>query len=113
MRNHYDFKDGVRGKYAHRAWWWLSFAANDGFRGGVFTYATSFREAYDTATRLGLNPGGECRGIPFRDIPDEHKKYANQLLSREDLDTKLGGAATFEKGQGERVCATCNDNAEA
>ena len=78
------------------AWWWLSFADDDGFRGAVLTRARGFTSAVQKTHDLGINPGGECRGW---DLPDdviaEHPgptRYADRLLSKQDIDEKFGGA---------------------
>jgi hypothetical protein len=69
-------------------WWWLSFADESGFLGAVLTRAHGFVTAVTKTHMLGVNPGGEVRGM---EIPDEvidsslynHKQYADQLLSKQ------------------------------
>lgn len=51
------------------ALWWLSFAAEDGFRGVVLTRANSMIEAVQKTHALGINPGGEVRGF---EVPATH-----------------------------------------
>lgn len=49
-----------------RAFWQLSFAGPEGWRGCFQTAAPSFQAALGRATVLGANPGGEVVGIGFR-----------------------------------------------
>ena len=87
------------------AWWWLSFCDTEKpegtqFLGGIFTKARGFISAVQKTHDLGINPGGECKGMG--PIPDEHvtsspkfRKHielADRLLSRKDIDENLGGA---------------------
>jgi hypothetical protein len=78
-------------------WWWLSFADDEGFLGGVLTRARGFLSAVQKARNLGINPGGEVQGIEIpEDVPESHKSYADQLLSKQDIEEKLGGAARMQ-----------------
>lgn len=73
-------------------WWWLSFAGEKGFLGAVIVRARGFVTALEFARLMELNPGGEVRGI---ELPDEAEPlleaFANRLLSREEINEKLGG----------------------
>ena len=42
---------------------WLSFADEKGWKGGCFIEAMDFKKAVEIATRLGVNPGGEIKGV--------------------------------------------------
>lgn len=50
-----------------QAWWWLSFADEDGFRGVVIVRACGLLHAVRTANKLEINPGGEVLGYPLPD----------------------------------------------
>lgn len=82
-------------------WWWLSFADDDGFLGAVLTQAKGFINAVQKTHDLGINPGGEVKAVQ---LPDNiaahpkfatHEQYADQLLTKKDIDNKLGGAAKW------------------
>lgn len=85
-------------------WWWLSFVDDSGFRGAILTRANGIGTALTKTHLLGINPGGEVCGI---EIPDEvidtspynHKYSADQLLSKEDIELKLGGACKMPTGE--------------
>lgn len=64
--------------------WWLSFAGDDGFRGGCVVGPTDdFLDAVQLAHRLGINPGGEVCGVELDgDIPE---KWRDKLLDEEDI----------------------------
>jgi hypothetical protein len=71
------------GKYEY---WWLSFAAEDGFRGVIITEALGLSHALKKTHRLGINPGGEVRALPIPSGADRKfldKKHHDKLLSRE------------------------------
>jgi len=76
------------------SWWWLSFADENGFRGGVLTRAHGIGTAVTKTHALGINPGGEVRAI---EISDENVnassfgEHADKLLSAEYIDKHLGG----------------------
>lgn len=44
---------------------------------------------------LGINPGGEVMGQNIGELDPQHLQYADKLLSKEDLETKLGGAVRW------------------
>src|SRR6266851_8996400 len=44
-------------------WWYLSFAGEEGFRGGVYLQARGLTTAITAAHALGINPGGEVKGM--------------------------------------------------
>ena len=85
-------------------WWWLSFCdpsypEGSQFLGAILTRACGFTTAITKTHLLGINPGGECKGF---ELPDDitsgpefaaHVGLADQLLSKKDIDEKLGGAA--------------------
>jgi hypothetical protein len=66
-------------------WWWLSFAdgekpKGEQFLGGCLVQADDFLGAVAEATRIGINPGGECRGLG--PIPEPGPIPVNVLLSK-------------------------------
>ena len=65
-------------------WWWLSFADDDGFRGLVILEAPGFIAAVEKSRELGINPGGQVRGleIPPHGMHLFPEKYRNRLLPR-------------------------------
>lgn len=66
------------------ALWYLSFAGEEGWRGGIYTHAASLELAiHKTAS---LNPGGELmvmEGPPGYVVPE---LYLDKLLTRKDLE---------------------------
>lgn len=80
------------------SWWWLSFCDEDGFLGAILTKARGFASAIHKTHELGINPGGEaaCAQLPEEAIaraPVDFFQYADRLLSRKEIEDKLGGAA--------------------
>jgi hypothetical protein len=75
-------------------WWWLSFANEKGFLGAVVVRAHGFVTAIELARLMGINPGGECQGAeipePEKAGPPYPEQFANRLLSREEIEAKLG-----------------------
>jgi len=74
-------------------WWWLSFVdpgrpEGDRFLGVVVIQGTDFRDAVEAAWNLGVNPGGECKGmeIPW-DILEKTapEKYRNRLVKAPEI----------------------------
>ena len=66
--------------------WWLSFAAEDGFRGVIITEALGLSHALQKTHRLGINPGGQVQALPVPCDADRKfldKKHHDKLLSRE------------------------------
>lgn len=63
--------------------YYLSFADEDGFRGGVFIEAHGVVSAAEKASELGINPGGEvaCWGP----VPPPVDSAMNRLLSKEEV----------------------------
>ena len=69
-----------------KIWMFLSFADNDGFKGGAIVKAHGIIDASLTTHRMKINPGGQmaCNPIPDRELPPE--EYRNRLLTKKDLD---------------------------
>ena len=75
------------------AWWYLSFADHK-WKGAVVVQAHGIMGAVEEANRLGINPGGEVRGMRLDSsvpLPEGMEEMTNRLLSKADL-AKLGGA---------------------
>ena len=85
------------------AWFWLSFADDDGFRGGCYVQADGsphalfplnkdpFVLAIGKAHELGINPGGQVSG--FGPLPEDRLPgigLRNVLLTKDDL-KRIGG----------------------
>lgn len=67
-------------------WHYLSFATDEGFRGGVIVRGGDVVEATKEAWRLGCNPGGEVLGAPIPDDLIPPDKYKNRLLTKAEID---------------------------
>lgn len=84
-------------------YWWLSFADSDlpvgqQFLGAAVVEAPSFVAAVLLSHALGINPGGEVKGIELPRPPNA--RWRNRLLSIEDLrtlDLELGGRGIAER----------------
>lgn len=68
------------------SWWYLSFASEAAFLGGVIVEAASKVGAVRQASRLGINPGGEALVMAISDDdPLPAPEFRNRLLTVEDL----------------------------
>ena len=70
-------------------WWYLSFATQTDFLGGVIVQGGSVIEATKEAWRLGINPGGEVLGV---EVPPEFPlppDMTNRLLAKDEVMTRL------------------------
>lgn len=71
-------------------YWWLSYAGEEGFRGGVLIQAPDFLSACLLSKQLGLSPGGQVCGD---EMPAERAKEMmaetgireRVLLRKEDI----------------------------
>lgn len=70
--------------------WWLSFSSDAGFLGACFIRATDAADGLWRATRMGLNPGGECLAVEYLDGPTVAPFEVDRLYSAADIDA-LGG----------------------
>ena len=80
-------------------WWYLSFADDDGFLGGVYVEAESFLEAVTQADVHGANPGGEVLGagpLPCGPSPERAHRLlrtkAEVDLAADELVARAGEA---------------------
>ena len=65
--------------------WYLSYAGEDGFRGGVILRAFGFVHACQRARDLHITPGGQIHGIPVPIDEVPVAKYLDRLLTLEEL----------------------------
>jgi hypothetical protein len=67
------------------AWWYLSYADEEHFRGGVIIEARGFASAVVMAGQLGYSPGGQVTGlkIPASELPPP--QYRSRCLTKEEL----------------------------
>lgn len=74
------------------AWYYLSFAGEEGFRGACIVEAIESMNAVAVATRLGINPGGEVVIVkaPAGPCP----LPVNRLLTKADLGIPLSETET-------------------
>jgi hypothetical protein len=69
------------------AWWWLSFADDDGFRGVCIVEAMDMIAAVKLTHALGINPGGEVRGAPFPDrAGPPPERFRARILTKQQAD---------------------------
>lgn len=67
-------------------WWFLSFASEEAFLGGLFLEAHGVIHAIQEAYRRGINPGGSVQG---HTVPQEHlppRSYLNRLLTKQEME---------------------------
>lgn len=70
-----------------RGVWYLSFADERGFLGGLFVRADSLSEALTRSHLLGLNPGGEVQGdeLPAAAVAQLPPEFVEKLMDRAAL----------------------------
>ena len=72
--------------------WYLSYADDYGFRGGVYLQAHGPAEATYLSNRRGYSPGGAVMVVgplPADKIPD--RKFWNRLLTKQDIEAANPG----------------------
>lgn len=69
-----------------KAWFYLSFATDEGFRGGCVVRGDDVAEATKEAWRQGCNPGGEVLGAQVPDDLMPRESYCNRLLTKVEID---------------------------
>lgn len=82
-------RDDLLAKEANEpeGWWWLSFAAEDGFRGACVVRARGFLGATMIAHMLGISPGGEVKSLgPAPAHFEPEAGWANRLLTRAECE---------------------------
>lgn len=78
-------------------WWFLSYAGEDGFHGGVIIQAHGRTEAAYLCRHRGLSPGGQVLilEVPEEELPGEESR--NRLLTRPELEAIWGKGLTLEE----------------
>jgi hypothetical protein len=86
--------------FEEESWWWLSFAAEDGFRGVVIIGPVpgGLLAAVAWSHLLGINPGGEAAGFQFppgaiEHVPETFRKRVltkDQALSVDEMVARRG-----------------------
>lgn len=97
--------------------YYLSFADESGFLGGVFVEAHGIITAVDKATDMGLNPGGEV--MCWGPVPPPIDESMNRLLTKEEVEASPPKDPTIVDIADERVlhqdedeCGEVNPNVE-
>ena len=57
-------------------WFYLSFAAEDGFLGAIIVWAHGILTAVERASDLGMNPGGDVLCCPIPRQPDSSRRFS-------------------------------------
>lgn len=72
------------------AWFYLSFAGDEGWRGAAFIEAHGPTEAVYLAHRKQISPGGEVMliKVPTDELPAE--QYRTRLLDKEEVERATG-----------------------
>lgn len=89
-------------QYVANDWWYLSFASETGFLGGLYLEAQGPMGAIQRAHEIGQNPGGEVRVLgPMPGLELCPKQYLGRLLTEEEIATvdELMIAAFKERGE--------------
>ena len=55
------------------------------FLGATVVQAEDEKSAFERATELGINPGGEVAFYPLKSLPSEGQHYLNTLIPREQV----------------------------
>jgi len=82
-------------------WWYLSYAGEEGFRGGAIIAARGFTGAAYAANVLKISPGGQVMGhpIPPEKVPGE--EYQHRLLTKRELTEIWDDMKTLAELEGE------------
>lgn len=79
-----------------KRWMYLSFASEEGFRGGIYIQGHGLASALALVHSLGQSPGGQVIGV---DIPEDVKlpapEFCNRLLSKAELESINSDMATL------------------
>jgi len=68
-----------------KAWWYLSYADEKGFRGAVYVEGDGFLDACQESHRRQLSPGGQVKGAMVPpDIVPKIEPHAYRLLTAEE-----------------------------
>lgn len=67
-------------------WHYLSFATDEGFRGGCIVRGADVVESSKEAWRLGCNPGGQVLGAPIPEDAMPPERFRERLLQKAEID---------------------------
>jgi len=81
-------------------WWYLSYADENGFRGGIIIAAHGFTGAVYMANILKFSPGGEVKGLPVPPGKLPPEWYRNRLLTLEELTECFGPMSKLSELEG-------------
>ncbi len=81
------------------SFWYLSYASEEGFRGGVIVRAFGFIHACHRARDLQINPGGQIRGFPVPAPAVPPAKYLDKCLTKAELEECWGEMKPLEEEQ--------------
>jgi hypothetical protein len=71
-------------------WWWLSFAGDGGNLGVSIVQAPNMGAAVVRAHLLGINPGGEVKGVMFtEDMVPPDFDVSERALTREQIEQEM------------------------
>lgn len=95
-------------------WFYLSFADDDGWLGGAFVEARTYKQAFIRSHKLGINPaqrGKECE-VKLKPIPDEYMvtiplENRHRLLGRDDFPDLVRWSEEFQELENAR-CFVCH-----
>jgi hypothetical protein len=81
-----------------RAWFFLSFASETAFLGGVIVAAHGILTATERATELGIHPGGDamCWPVGRKYLHRIPVGLRNRLLTEAEVRERLGGKGASE-----------------
>jgi hypothetical protein len=84
-------------------WWYLSFAAPEGWQGGCVVLGHGFVTALLEAKRIGINAHGQVTGhpVPRENIPAP--KWRNRLLTKEQFESFWGPMVRFSTDEVEEM----------
>lgn len=70
--------------------WYLSYASEEKFLGGVIVRAFGFIHACQRARDLGISGNGQIRGVPVPSVEAPPAKYLDKLLTLAELEECWG-----------------------
>lgn len=82
-------------------WWYLSYADETKFRGGIIIAAHGFTGAAYMANILKFSPGGQVTGVPVPPGKLPPEWYRNRLLTLEELNEIWGDMTKLSELEGE------------
>jgi len=82
-------------------WWYLSYADEKGFRGGVIIEARGFTGAAYLSNLMKYSPGGEVTGLPIPPDKLPAESHRNRLLTLDELREVLGDMKKLSELEGD------------